>query len=170
MRIRAAEPGDVRALSALATRTWSEAFGSSVSPEDEAAELASGRSDAYFAAALGEQTILVADDDGALVGYVQLSDVHIPEVDVRTGDQELRRLYVDTALQGRGLGPELLEAALDHPRLAAAARVFLQVWERNERAVALYERYGFRVVGTTTFTVGGVTMEDLLMVLERDAA
>ena len=57
-----------------------------------------------------------------------------------------------------------MEAALAHPQLATASRVFLQVWERNARAVQLYEDLGFRVVGTTTFTIGsGQTAEDLVM-------
>jgi ribosomal protein S18 acetylase RimI-like enzyme len=62
-----------------------------------------------------------------------------------------------------------MEAALVHPRLAAARRIFLQVWQRNPRAVQLYEDLGFRVVGTTTFTIGsGESVEDLVMA--RDEA
>ena len=65
-RIRAAEPNDVPALSALAKRTWSDAFGEGVSPADEAAELDEGRSETYFANALKEKTVLVAEEGGAL--------------------------------------------------------------------------------------------------------
>jgi ribosomal protein S18 acetylase RimI-like enzyme len=100
------------------------------------------------------------------VGYVQFGDVGIPEVEVRPGDRGLQRLYVETALQGRGLGRRLLEAGLRHPRLAEAERIFLQVWDRNERAVRLYESFGFRKTGTTTFKVGGEVMQDVVMVLE----
>jgi diamine N-acetyltransferase len=152
--IRPAGAADVPALAALAARTWSDAFGGGASPEDQAAELAEGRSEAFFAAALNEKTTLVADAGGIVVGYVQFGDVSIPEVDARPGDVSLRRLYVETELQGRGLGRTLLEAALRHPRLAAAPRIFLQVWEENARAVRLYESVGFRTIGTTRFTVG----------------
>jgi ribosomal protein S18 acetylase RimI-like enzyme len=168
--IRAAGPDDVPALAALARRTWSAAFGDGVAPENEQAELDGRRSEAYFAEALATRTILVAEEDGALLGYVQLGDVRIPEVDVRPGDQALQRLYVDTELQGRGLGRELLEAALRHPRLAGARRVFLTVWEENERALRLYESVGFHRVGTTTFTVGTEVMEDLVLVLSSPSA
>jgi ribosomal protein S18 acetylase RimI-like enzyme len=165
--IRAARPGDVPALSDLARRTWSDAFGDGVRPEDEEAELEEGRSQAYFAQALNERTILVAEADGVLLGYVQFGEVGIPEVDVRPGDQALQRLYVETSLQGRGLGRKLMDAALRHPRLAGAGRIFLQVWDRNERAVRLYESFGFHRLGTTSFTVGAEVMEDLVMVLDR---
>jgi ribosomal protein S18 acetylase RimI-like enzyme len=102
-----------------------------------------------------------------LLGYVQFGDVGIPEVEPEPGDEGLQRLYVETALQGRGLGRSLLEAALRHPRLTEAKRIFLQVWEENERAVRLYESFGFRRAGTTTFAIGAEVMEDLVMVLER---
>jgi diamine N-acetyltransferase len=155
LTIRPARPRDVAALADLAKRTWSDAFGGGVSRDDEAAELEEGRSESYFLSVLNEKTILVAEADHVLVGYVQFGDVGVPEVEVRPGDQELQRLYVETALQGQGLGRGLLEAALQHSQLSDARRIFLQVWERNERAVRLYESFGFHRFGTTTFTVGG---------------
>jgi hypothetical protein len=69
--IRPATPNDVPALSVLAKRTWCEAFGSSVSLDQAAAELEETRSEAYFTRALREQTILVAEKNDALVGYVR---------------------------------------------------------------------------------------------------
>jgi len=165
--IRPAEAGDGPARSKLAERTWSDAFGGGVGSADRAAELEQTRSESYFAEALRTKTILVAEQDGALVGYVQFGDVSIPEVDSRPGDQALQRLYVDTPLQGRGLGRKLMEAALRHPRLANAKRIFLQVWDENEPAVGLYEGFGFRRVGTTTFTVGWEVMEDAVLLLDR---
>jgi diamine N-acetyltransferase len=165
--IRPAGHEDLSALSDLAKRTWSDAFGGGVSPENEEAELEEGRSEAYFADALGERTILVAEEHGVLVGYVQFGDVGIPEVEVQPGDQGLQRIYVDATFQGRGLGRKLMEAALQHPRLAEASRVFLQVWDKNERAIRLYESFGFRHFGTTTFNIGDEAMEDLVMVLDR---
>jgi ribosomal protein S18 acetylase RimI-like enzyme len=166
--IRPATSNDVPVLSALAKRTWSEAFGSSVSADQEAAELEETRSEAYYSRALRERTILVAEENGALVGYVEFGDVDIPEVDVRPGDQELHRIYVAAEVQGRGLGRRLMNAALEHPRLADARRIYLQVWETNERAMRLYESLGFETVGTTRFRIGsGEVVEDLVMRLDR---
>jgi diamine N-acetyltransferase len=165
--IRPATVSDVPRLSDLATRTWSDAFGDSVSRADELVELQETRSETYFVDAVRSKTILVAEEDGALRGYVQIGDVDIPEVDVRPGDQGLQRIYVDAALQGRGLGRRLMAAALQHPRLAEARRIFLTVWEQNGRALRLYESFGFQKVGTTTFTIGAEVVEDLVMVLDR---
>jgi ribosomal protein S18 acetylase RimI-like enzyme len=153
--IRPAREEDVPALADLARRTWLDAFGDSLAPEDAEAAADETRSEERFRRALGERTILVAEDDGALVGYAEL------------GDDTLHRLYIETAHQGRGIGRTLLDAALAHPRLAAAPRVSLQVWEKNPRAIRLYESVGFRRSGTAQFELAGETVEDLVYVLER---
>jgi diamine N-acetyltransferase len=166
--IRPADAHDVPALAELASRTWSDAFGDSVAPDELAVELEEKRSAAYFDAVLRTDTILVAESSSALIGYVQFGDVNISELEPRPGDQELHRLYVATDLQGQGVGRRLTEAALRHPRLAGASRIYLQVWEANERAILLYESLGFEAVGRTTFTIGsGHVTEDLVMRLER---
>jgi ribosomal protein S18 acetylase RimI-like enzyme len=163
--IRPATPADVPQLADVGQRSWTDAFGWSVSSDDLAAEL-ENRSEESFAQALNRWTTLVAEDGDAIVGYVQFGDVAIEGIDPQPSDQELHQLYVDTPLQGAGIGRALMEAALAHPRLAGAKRIYLQVWERNERAVRMYERLGFRVVGTTHFTVGGEDVEDLVMALD----
>jgi GNAT superfamily N-acetyltransferase len=141
--IRPARADDVAALADLARGTWLDAFGASVSPENAAAEADEGRSEEHFRAALAERTILVAEETGALVGYVE------------------------TARQGRGVGRALLEAALTHPRLASAERVVLQVWDENTRAVHLYESVGFVRTGTKQFAIGDEIVEDAVFELER---
>jgi diamine N-acetyltransferase len=167
--IRPAAAPDLPALSLLAVRTWSEAFGGSVASESARSEVATTRSPAYFARALADATVLVAKADGALVGYVQFGAVDIAGVDAAPDDRELHRLYIERAWQGRGAGRALMEAALRHPVLAAAGRVYLQVWERSTPARRLSERFGFLTVGTTGFSIGGEPAEDLVMLLERRA-
>jgi ribosomal protein S18 acetylase RimI-like enzyme len=168
VRIRPVAEADLPGLADLAKRSWLDAFGDSVSGDDAAAEAEDTRSEEYFRKALRTDTILVAEADGQLVGYVKFGGVEIPEVDAAPGDAGLHRVYVETALHGRGIGRELMQAALSHPRLQAAHRVYLQVWEENRTAVGLYESLGFRAVGTTRVTIGtGEVGEDLVMVLER---
>src|SRR5919204_1011347 len=167
LRIRSATLDDAPLLADLAERTWTEAVRGVISHEDVAAHLAEVRSKPSVVASLNNQPILVAESDSALVGWVEFGDVAIPEVDVRPGDQELRRLYVEPSLQGQGIGRQLMTAALAHPRLAAARRIFLQVWKENEKAIRLYESFGFRRVGTTTFTVADHVQPELILLLER---
>jgi ribosomal protein S18 acetylase RimI-like enzyme len=166
--IRPVSVDETAALAALAARTYAETFGASMSREDLEAQLQATRSADYFRSALQEDTILVAVIDGAIVGYVQLSDVRIPVEGVTSADQELFALYVSGERQGQGIGKALLEAALAHVRLARAPRIFLDVWDANTRAIGLYTHYGFRPAGRRDFVVDGrVVGSDLVMMLQR---
>jgi ribosomal protein S18 acetylase RimI-like enzyme len=167
LRVRAATLSDSPLLADLAERTWLDVARGVFAHEDLAAHLAEVRASGSVVASVENQTILVAEADDALVGWVEFGDVVIAEVDVRPGDQELRRLYVATSHQGLGLGRQLMTAALAHPRLAGARRVFLQVWEQNTKAIRLYESLGFRSVGTTTFRVGTHVQSELVLLLDR---
>jgi ribosomal protein S18 acetylase RimI-like enzyme len=166
MIIRAVETGEIAALAELARQTFSEAFGHSFSASDLAFHLQTNLSDAYFRAAADVDVFLIAEIEARLIGYVQFGAVEIPAPGRSPGDQELRRLYVQSGFQGRGIGQQLLDAALHHPHLKVAPNVFLDVWEQNDDARRLYERYGFAVVGAHAFAVasGATSTRDLIMV------
>lgn len=57
---------------------------------------------------------------------------------------ELRKMYLDAAWRGRGLGRFLLEAALEEARGRGARRVVLETATVLAEAMRLYERRGFR--------------------------
>jgi ribosomal protein S18 acetylase RimI-like enzyme len=59
------------------------------------------------------------------------------------GDCLLEDLYVDAAARGAGLGRALVEATLERARARGCRRAELDVNERNDTAVALYESFGF---------------------------
>ena len=54
-----------------------------------------------------------------------------------------------TPTPARGVGTALIAAVIDlADRWLNLKRLELQVWSDNHRAIALYERFGFRSVGT----------------------
>jgi ribosomal protein S18 acetylase RimI-like enzyme len=166
--IRPVSVDETAALSGLASRAYAETFGASMSREDLEVQLRATRSENYFRSALMEDVILVAVIDGAIVGYVQLSDVRIPIEGAEASDQELFALYVRSDLQGQGVGKALMDAAFLHERLKRARNVWLDVWDENARAIGLYTRYGFKPAGRRDFVVDGrVVGSDLVMVLQR---
>ncbi len=126
-------------------------------PDDLAAHLEHELSLERFQKMLGEHVFLVAETDGDLVGFVQFGPAELDAawltepVELRPGDGYLERLYVRTAYQNRGVGSELLRAALGHPRLGGCQTVFLDVWAENAGAARFYARHGFVKVGELPF-------------------
>lgn len=86
--------------------------------------------------AQGERRCYVAAADGAdLLGYAGLAASR-DEADIQT--VAVRRDH-----WGRGLGSALVTALLDEADRREVQRVHLEVRASNERALRLYERFGF---------------------------
>jgi ribosomal protein S18 acetylase RimI-like enzyme len=100
-----------------------------------------------------------------MIGYVQFGQANATVLQSADGDQELRRLYVHADFQNKGIGTRLMDAALAHPQLRDAERIFLDVWEHNPGAQRFYACFGFKVVGQRPFVVesGAETSMDLIM-------
>lgn len=89
---------------------------------------------------------LVAVRDGAVVALAGLDPV---------GTQLRRRhvvglgMAVARAAQGQGVGKALMQALMDYAdQWAQVLRIELNVYTDNAAAIALYQRFGFRVEGT----------------------
>jgi ribosomal protein S18 acetylase RimI-like enzyme len=59
------------------------------------------------------------------------------------GDCLLEDLYVEGSARGAGLGRALVAATLERARARGCRRAELDVNERNQAALELYERFGF---------------------------
>src|SRR5687768_10461324 len=62
---------------------------------------------------------------------------------IESGTAELKRMYVEPANRGRGIGRRLVQALEDEARALGATRVVLETGIRQAAALALYERCGF---------------------------
>ena len=69
-------------------------------------------------------------DDGVVKGFILVKD------------GEVKKLFVEPVLQGRGIGAKLLEYAVEH----MGAKT-LWALEKNTGAIRFYQRHGFRLTG-----------------------
>jgi GNAT superfamily N-acetyltransferase len=95
------------------------------------------------AARAADGTLLVAVEDGRVVGTVTLYLTDSSE-QWRLGDAMFRFLAVDPAARGRGIGRALFQACLDRARAAGKRRMALHTTRWMATARAMYERAGFR--------------------------
>lgn len=80
---------------------------------------------------------------------------------IRVRDREVVQLYVDSFFEGNGIGGKLMDFALKH-----FAVKHLWVLEKNPRAIAFYERHGFRHNGVWKYEEG--TTERLLLMQQEN--
>jgi ribosomal protein S18 acetylase RimI-like enzyme len=157
MNIREAQRSDVPALSKLARRTYAETFGDGLTLDELSSVLETTRSEKYFSSVIGADTILVAVEGERLVGYVQISGVRysVEGAAITERDQAIHAMYVASGHQGRGVGRSLMDAAFKHPRIVGAENVYIDVYEKNARALRFYRGYGFREAGTIDVVIDG---------------
>lgn len=169
MDILPVAPDHIPALAALATGTFTDTFGHLYPAEDLAVFLEKSYNHASLLTETQDthQFWRMAWQDEKAVGYLQCGPVGLPHAEADPARHgELKRLYVDAATQGRGLGKALMAVALDHlAEIYGNAPQWIGVWSENHRAQALYGAYGFVRVGAYEFPVGHV--RDLEFILRR---
>ncbi|MFC4077307.1 GNAT family N-acetyltransferase [Salinithrix halophila] len=57
------------------------------------------------------------------------------------------RTWLVPGYRGLGLGTQLLEYTIEWARTHGVEKINLDVWDNNDRAIQLYEKYGFQVEG-----------------------
>jgi ribosomal-protein-alanine N-acetyltransferase len=100
----------------------------------------SARSFAQMLALPTVRGFAVDDERGRLIGYGLCSMVE--------DEGEILNLAVEPDLRRRGTGARLVDEMLGWLRSGGTARVFLEVRASNAAAIAVYERAGFRPLGT----------------------
>lgn len=169
--IRRAGPQDAESLTQLGARLFTEAYGGT-HPEPELGQyLARNFQVEEIREALGLPEViflLVQDPTGEAIGYVRLQAANLPAgADISsTRGWEIQRFYLDSRWHGRGVAQELMAACQAEARARSADLLWLQAWREAARAVAFYQRAGFRIVGTTTFAFGDRVDLDWLMARE----
>ena len=91
-----------------------------------------------------DSLVLVADEDGSVVGYVYADVESTSWMDLRGPCGVVHDVYVDEAVRRRGVGRELLRAAIDWIRSSGRSQVVLLTKTGNEGAQRLFQTLGFR--------------------------
>lgn len=148
MIIRQARREDIKQISDLCIKTYIEAFSSRFTPDELEKRIKATRSVEFYNKVFDRDTILLAEKDGKLIGYVQFGEPTFDgSVAIEKDSKELQRAYVLSEYQNKGIGTTLIKTALEHPMLKNAKNIYLDVWEYNLRAQKLYKSLGFVPVG-----------------------
>lgn len=156
---------DLTTLRQISHETYEESFAGMCRKEDMAAYLkASFCGERLQSDLLNEAcSFYFLYVDGNLAGYLKLNESEA-QTDINDPDSlELERIYVISSYQGRGLGSYLLKSAEDEGKRRGKSYLWLGVWEKNEKALAFYEKLGFYPLGRHTFVMGNDIQSDYLL-------
>jgi ribosomal protein S18 acetylase RimI-like enzyme len=165
--VRRALVEDIPALADLAARSFRDAFEADNNAKDiedyVSSSLTIERIRNEFIDAGNIFLIACRGDHTAPIGYAKLCTT---SEDLSINDQnriEIERIYADKAEIGRGVGAALMRTCLDMAEDLKCQTIWLGVWERNERAIPFYERWGFATVGVRQFALGSELQKDKVM-------
>lgn len=167
-KVRAATIADTGSLALIGSATFLETFagildgGAIVAHcdrEHSASAYQQYLSDGAFA------WLAEAREGEAPVGFALLAGTDLPGSEPGGADLELKRIYTLSRFHGSGMGPQLMDCAIELAREKGARRLLLGVYAGNERALAFYGKNGFRRIADRCFRVGDREYPDIVFAL-----
>lgn len=105
----------------------------------------------------------LVDSDDKLIAFAQLRLDSCHSCLPSRHATELYRIYVSSDWQGSGIAHKMMKKVLALAGEKGSDYLWLGVWEENPKAIAFYEKYGFRTVGEQEFQLGDEIQRDLIM-------
>ena len=158
--IRTADAADIAVINSLAHAVWPQTYQHILTPSQIAYMLQLLYSNNSLTQQMQQHTFLLAETDGVPVGFASYS------AQPGAGFYKLHKLYVDTQVQGKGVGSALIQYITDALKARHAKALDLNV-NRQNKARLFYERLGFTIIKEEDIDIGeGYYMNDYVMRLE----
>lgn len=156
---------DAQALQAISVETFSETFKDQNSPEQLNAYLEKAFNLNQLKKELADSSsqFFFVYVDQEIAGYLKVNTDDAQSEAMGDDSLEIERIYVKNSFQKLGLGNQLLGKALEIAKEQEKKRVWLGVWEKNEKAIAFYQKKGFIQTGAHSFYMGDEEQMDFLM-------
>lgn len=169
MTLRPASSNDIHALADLGRRAFVAKFGHLYSPANLAAFLADSHTPEKVAHELADPNMAIAviEADGAITAFCKVARASTLAHHTGAANAfELKQLYTDPDLIGRGHGARLMDWAMAQARAAGADELQLSVYADNPQAHRFYARYGLVKIADITFRVGDHVDPEWLMAVK----
>lgn len=160
--VRHATAADAALIADLSRTTFYQAFAKDNTESDMALFMNEQFTKEALMQEVAEENgiFLLAYDGEEAVGYAR---IRVENKLKQEAAIEVARIYaLDTAI-GKGVGKALMETCLQIANEMQMKAVWLGVWEKNERAIAFYQKWGFEKFGEHKFLLGTDLQTDFLM-------
>ena len=107
--------------------------------------------------------IVESNDD--VVAYMKINFDKAQTEEGHNNTIEVQRIYVLESFKGKRIGKTLIQRAIEIGETNKVDYIWLGVWEHNKKAIAFYEKLGFKKFDTHIFKLGDDEQIDHLMKL-----
>ena len=159
---------DLETLRTLSVKTFTETFLAENTPDDIATYVAEHFSVQQLGRELGDafSMLFLVEYHGIPVAYMKLNFEQAQTEREYPGSLEIQRIYVLKEFKGRHIGKRLVDTAVEIANREHLDYLWLGVWEHNSRAIAFYEKQGFKKFATHSFKLGNDVQQDHIMRLD----
>jgi ribosomal protein S18 acetylase RimI-like enzyme len=165
IKIRRARLAEAPMLTSLMRRAFKDAFAHNTRADDLKTHM-----DSHFALKLQMAELRSPDTDTLLAffdahpaGYAQILPRPAPDCVKAEHPVQMQRFYLLKSFWGTQAADELMKACLATLSQSSYSAVWLSCWNRNERALSFYRRWGFSRCGTVPFIVGSDRQTDFIL-------
>lgn len=161
-------PDEIDFLQKLSKQTFFESFSWGNSEENMARYLEEGFSTEKLTRELKDENtaFYFVKSANEVIGYMKLNEGRAQTELQKEDSFELERIYVLSDYQGKGIGRQLLDKAIQLAKEKKASYIWLGVWEENKSAIQFYKKNGFIVFDEHYFMVGDDKQTDIMMKLK----
>lgn len=163
--LRYATTEDAALVADISRQTFYDTFAADNTPEnmDKFLNEQFTRGKLMLEVGRAENIFLLAYCNDAVAGYLKLREGKKLAALQPASTLEIARLYVVKDFIGKGIGKQLMQAAIDIAQQKEKDAVWLGVWEHNQRAIAFYTAWGFEKFDEVDFLLGDDRQRDWLM-------
>lgn len=165
LNIKMATNADAELIADMSRQTFYETFVSQNTKEN----MDKFMNESFTKEALMEEVgepgniFLLAYDEKEPAGYVRMRENNNPPELGNRNSIEIARIYAATNAIGKGVGKTLMQKCIELAREKKKEVLWLGVWEKNNRAIDFYIKWGFEKFSTHIFMLGDDPQTDWLM-------
>lgn len=166
INIRLATADDAVSLSALAIHVFLDTYATDGIRPDIAREALGNYSAEVFLTRLTASEgieFYIAEANGHLVGFAEISHYAIPPVDDMPSGIEIIKLYIQPSFHKQGIGKALLRVVEQRTCELELPLVWLTAWAGNLNALGFYDHCGFVDVGRVDYEIEGKVYDNRVL-------
>lgn len=165
INVRFATKEDAPMVAELSRRTFYDTFAAQNSNEDMDKFMNEQFTQERLMEEVGAPSniFIIAETGGEAGGYARMREFGAPEILGDLPSIEIARIYALQSMIGKGIGNALMKRCIEIAYEMGKRVIWLGVWEKNERAIGFYTKWGFEKFDEHDFVLGNDVQRDWLM-------